>query len=665
MDAPSGTYEWDIFLSFRRTGYNKEEEIAERIYEELTRKGLRVFHVPRCLGEREDRHGRDWDRKYLKALANSLVVVLLITRETFTGREFDMKKYVWSSKQDELLMEWELVLELYDRGRTREILPCLIGDLTTLKKQKAMSRIVDRLGLKNLDERAMIARMRELFNYVDRDGSGFIDEEELLEAFTKFGVEISREELSERLQEVDDGNCKLDVFEFEDLLFAVLEDKAGIFFDGRREKGGRKKQQPPASSSCPEEDDDEEIFTNFEESRCMPPLPNITSLQSSRRVVSWLHTFLKYKEGVVLWRAPHCRPLPTVDNVEGGRTIRQTVDAIVGFKKYLVQGRKQVALQFLDKYVYDEFVSSINLSRVEGEDAASSLAAMTGRSRCAVTGQRASLRDPITSQLVRDMKVLKIIRKQYFFNSKSCSPSVLVEEDGTRITCAGSGGESVLLDPPIASSGVSYVDLQLQNIGQVPYMYVGICSPIVNSTGEWSALLDESSKLLALQDGSKLEGGERQAFLHIKVKAYDRVSVLVDMDKETCEIFLNDKFLGVLCTRIDRPSYFVVTLGWPRQRVEIMRKQYLLTLAKQVRSPFLALSKEEVQEKIRSIFLRGSVSLHHSMTYEALRELLSLQFGVQLSNLELRDVISEVDSDRDGNISLDEFEAFILYLSSL
>ena len=53
------------------------------------------------------------------------------------------------------------------------------------------------------------------------------------------------------------------------------------------------------------------------------------------------------------------------------------------------------------------------------------------------------------------------------------------------------------------------------------------------------------------------------------------------------------------------------------------------------------------------------------MTYEALRELLGLQFGVQLSNLELRDVISEVDGDRDGNISLGEFEAFILYLISL
>ena len=39
------------------------------------------------------------------------------------------------------------MLELYDRGRLMNILPCLVGDLTDAVKQKAQTRIMQKLGI--------------------------------------------------------------------------------------------------------------------------------------------------------------------------------------------------------------------------------------------------------------------------------------------------------------------------------------------------------------------------------------------------------------------------------------------------------------------------------------------------------------------------------------
>ena len=94
-----------------------------------------------------------------------------------------MAKYVWSSQPDDLLMEWDLMLELYDRGRLMDIVPVLVGDLTDALKQKAQQRIMQKLGIMTIDESHITHRLRELFQFADADKSGFIDRDELADCF--------------------------------------------------------------------------------------------------------------------------------------------------------------------------------------------------------------------------------------------------------------------------------------------------------------------------------------------------------------------------------------------------------------------------------------------------------------------------------------------------
>jgi hypothetical protein len=102
------------------------------------------------LPDKTKNNAKEWEEKYLHACANSAIAVPIISRHSFKGPRFDMCKYVWSSEPDDLLMEWDLMLELYDRGRLMNILPCLVGDLTDAVKQKAQTRIMQKLGINSV-----------------------------------------------------------------------------------------------------------------------------------------------------------------------------------------------------------------------------------------------------------------------------------------------------------------------------------------------------------------------------------------------------------------------------------------------------------------------------------------------------------------------------------
>lgn len=102
-------------------------------------------------------------------------VVFIISRATFSGPTFDMTRYVWSSQPDLILLEWDLMLELHEKGRVRTILPVLIGDLTSALQMKSQQKVLSALGITALNENAIVARLRSLFQYADSDKSGFID----------------------------------------------------------------------------------------------------------------------------------------------------------------------------------------------------------------------------------------------------------------------------------------------------------------------------------------------------------------------------------------------------------------------------------------------------------------------------------------------------------
>ena len=79
------------------------------------------------------------------------------------------------------------------------------------------------------EEAAIVARVRELFKFADKDHSGFIDEVELRDCFRRFGLDISEDELQELIAEADqDEDMGIDLFEFEDMIIHLLEMKCNV-----------------------------------------------------------------------------------------------------------------------------------------------------------------------------------------------------------------------------------------------------------------------------------------------------------------------------------------------------------------------------------------------------------------------------------------------------
>jgi len=175
--------------------------------------------------EKKTNNVKEWEKKYLHACANSAIALPIISRNSFKGRNFDIPKYVWSSNPDDLLMEWDLMLELYDRGRLKDILPCLVGDVTDATKQKSQARIMQKLGIDQLDEAHVTHRIRELFKFADQDQSGFIDRNEMSDCFQKFGLGLTDDELKAVYAMFDTQSP--------DLLrdHAAFDDEAGMLAD--------------------------------------------------------------------------------------------------------------------------------------------------------------------------------------------------------------------------------------------------------------------------------------------------------------------------------------------------------------------------------------------------------------------------------------------------
>lgn len=132
QDATAQEVGWDVFLSYR---VDADVELVEKLYDKLT--SLEVDH-----GEGDVRRltvfwdkaslmpGEGWEQGFARALASSRLVVLVMSRKTFANPpKYDLSTLDEDSKCDNVLLEYELVLELFEMGRVKGVLPLLVGDL--------------------------------------------------------------------------------------------------------------------------------------------------------------------------------------------------------------------------------------------------------------------------------------------------------------------------------------------------------------------------------------------------------------------------------------------------------------------------------------------------------------------------------------------------------
>ena len=124
--------QWDMFLSYR---VDADVDVAERLFFRLsnmrnpaTGRNWRVFFDKKSLTT-----GRSWEESFVEALCSCKVVVPIVSSRTF-ARVGQLKK---ESKVDNVMLEWDLALELAQLGRVRAVHPIFVGDDCELRPQGA------------------------------------------------------------------------------------------------------------------------------------------------------------------------------------------------------------------------------------------------------------------------------------------------------------------------------------------------------------------------------------------------------------------------------------------------------------------------------------------------------------------------------------------------
>ena len=124
-------YKYDLFLSYR---VSSDVELVEKLYDKITRQfpELRVFWDKRALVL-----GEAWGQGFGEAITNSRMVALVMSRGTFSckhGKDCkDCPENVARldrdpSYLDNVILEYDLALEMFEVGRVHKIVPVLVGD---------------------------------------------------------------------------------------------------------------------------------------------------------------------------------------------------------------------------------------------------------------------------------------------------------------------------------------------------------------------------------------------------------------------------------------------------------------------------------------------------------------------------------------------------------
>ena len=123
---------WDIFLSYR-VAADEHEHLVKDIYWQLCRRPISVHGKERPLSVFWDIEclpsiaGQQWEEKFADAICSSLVVVLVMSRGTFTMPDkHDVTALKKTSRCDNVILEYNLALELHALYGV-SIMPIFVG----------------------------------------------------------------------------------------------------------------------------------------------------------------------------------------------------------------------------------------------------------------------------------------------------------------------------------------------------------------------------------------------------------------------------------------------------------------------------------------------------------------------------------------------------------
>lgn len=115
--------QYDVFISYR---VNSDLDIAEILYDNLTKRSLKVWWDKKCL-----QPGLEWKQGFIMGLLQSRTFVSLVSQGAISNPTRDNQNYSKlqeTSPCDNVLLEQRLALELYDMGLVEGIFPIFIGN---------------------------------------------------------------------------------------------------------------------------------------------------------------------------------------------------------------------------------------------------------------------------------------------------------------------------------------------------------------------------------------------------------------------------------------------------------------------------------------------------------------------------------------------------------
>ncbi len=124
-------YKWDLFISYRVAS---DSDLVEKLYDKIKKDHptMKVF-----LDKRELLLGEAWDQGFADAITHSRAVVLVMSRGTFScphGKTCvkcpnNVARLEHNpDAEDNVILEYDLALEMFEMGRVKKIIPLLVGD---------------------------------------------------------------------------------------------------------------------------------------------------------------------------------------------------------------------------------------------------------------------------------------------------------------------------------------------------------------------------------------------------------------------------------------------------------------------------------------------------------------------------------------------------------